>query len=516
MKRILSLAALAAVVLALPAWGQVIRVTAPAAGATWCIGSSYTITWTRSGTMDETVVIRLRLRGGGDTGTRLVINRTENDGSYGPWVVPADVTPGEYFIRINTTDGAVTDSSGAFNIATCSDPTPPPGGSIAVTSPGASSSWRPGSRQTIEWTRTGSLTPMANITLRREGAPEPEAPASRIADGCANNGSRVWFIPESLAEGRYFVRVKSGGVQGDSAVFSIGASGAGSGLPGPLTPIRADLSMPGVGVEYANGNIVAWVKNNGPESVRDHDVKFRLNFPERGGGEQIITRRITVAAGSEKSVDLQAMFRDEIPDAGLRTIVSIDPALSHIQDANRLNQHRDVRLCPLDIHCWVPSGGFEVVKKYTLPSKYVVRAHVHVRHNLGREVRNVTIHCYVSRTPDGPPLLGSTGGGRCWRVPGGSRLLLCFPARRSIASSNRNTIRPAASRRLWRTGRPITSSPRSSTRRAGSATRIRATTPTRGPSILRTDFRSDSNKPGGSSRPTVRTPAGGPGVLRGF
>ena len=344
MKRTLTFAALAAVVLALPAWGQVIRVTAPAAGATWCIGSSYTITWTRSGAMDDTVAIRLRLRGGGDSGTRLVINRTDNDGSYGPWVVPADVTPGEYFIRINTTDGAVTDSSGAFNIAACSEPTPPSGGSIAVTSPGASSSWRPGSRQTIEWNRTGALTPMANITLRREGAPESEAPASRIADGCANNGSRVWFIPESLAEGRYFVRVKSGGVQDDSAVFSIGASGAGSGLPGPLTPIRADLSMPGVGVEYANGNIVAWVKNNGPESVRDHDVKFRLNFPERGGGEQIITRLITVPVGSEKSVELQPISRDGIPAAGLRTIVSIDTALSRIQDANLLNQHREVRI----------------------------------------------------------------------------------------------------------------------------------------------------------------------------
>ena len=234
MKRILSLAALAAVVLALPAWGQVIRVTAPAAGATWCIGSSYTITWTRSGTMDETVVIRLRLRGGGDTGTRLVINRTENDGSYGPWVVPADVTPGEYFIRINTTDGAVTDSSGAFNIATCSDPIPPPSGSIAVTSPGASSSWRPGSRQTIEWTGTGSLTPMAKITLRREGAPETEDPASRIADGCANNGSRVWFIPESLAEGRYFVRVRAPAPSRATAPSSPSAPpGAGSDVAGP-------------------------------------------------------------------------------------------------------------------------------------------------------------------------------------------------------------------------------------------------------------------------------------------
>ena len=408
MKRTLSLAALVTVVLALPAWGQVIRVTAPAAGATWCIGSAYTVTWTKTGTMDNTVSIRLRLRGGGDSGVITLINRTENDGSFGPWTVPVGTPPGEYYIRIRTTDSAVTGSSDFFNVVACTEP--PPGGAITVTSPGAASSWRPGSRQTIEWTKSGTLNPMANITLRREGAPEAEAPASRIVDGCANNGSRVWFIPESLAEGRYFVRVKAGTVVGDSAVFSISASGAGSGLPGPLTPIRADLSLPGVGVEYYDGNIVAWVKNNGPDSVREHDVKFRLNLPERGGGEQIITKRITVPVGSETRVELLPMYRDEIPDAGLRAIVSIDSALSRIQDSNRLNQHRDVRLCVLDIHCWVPRTEFEVVKKYTSPPKFLVRAHVHVRHNLGREVRNVKVHCYVSRTPDGPPLLPGSDG----------------------------------------------------------------------------------------------------------
>lgn len=126
MKRTLLLAALAAVLLALPAWGQVIRVTAPAAGSTWCIGGSYTVTWTKSGTMDATVSIRLRLRGGGESGARTLTNSTENDGSFGPWVAPADVTPGEYYIRIRTTDGAVTGSSEIFNVAVCTEPTPPP------------------------------------------------------------------------------------------------------------------------------------------------------------------------------------------------------------------------------------------------------------------------------------------------------------------------------------------------------------------------------------------------------
>lgn len=63
---------------------------------------------------------------------------------------------------------------------------------------------------------------------------------------------------------------------------------------------------------------------------------------------------------------------------------------------------------------WSRSGTLTPMANITLrregAPEYVVRAHVHVRHNLGREVRNVTIQCYVSRTPDGLPLLRSTGG----------------------------------------------------------------------------------------------------------
>ena len=451
MKRTLCVAALAAFILSLPAWGQEIRVTSPVAGARWCIGSSYTVTWTKSGTMDANVSIRLRLRGGGEEGVVTMTDRTENDGSFGPWEVPAGTTPGEYLVRIRTIDGAVTGSSELFDVADCSAPgatitvtapnggeswalgsphditwtqsgvsgtvnidllrdgsvlgpiasgiaatagshrwtvgsytggtasarggyrvrvrhssgtpsddsnrdfaiaaegTEPPGGaSITVTAPVAGERWWWGSRLTIAWTTTGALNPMANITLRRRSALETDPPSARIADGCANNGRFTWFIPDGVCEDNYFVRVKSGGVQGDSAYFAIISpvtpGGRGSDLPGPDTPIRADLSMPGVGVEYYNGHVVAWVKNNGPDSVRDHDVAFRLHFPERESGARIITKRITVPVGAEEGVQLLAMAAGDIPAAGLRTIVSIDAALSHVVDANRLNQHRDERI----------------------------------------------------------------------------------------------------------------------------------------------------------------------------
>jgi hypothetical protein len=364
-----------------------ITVTAPHAGSDWCLGSAHTITWTKSGAMQNTVVIRLKTPGAVTTDPPVVeiSAGTANDGSFS-WTVPASVPPGDYVLWVRTLDSAVIGNSGIFHISDCTT-TP----AITVTAPDAASSWRPGSRQTIAWTKSGTLNPMANITLRREGAPESDPPAARIADGCANNGSRVWLIPESQAEGLYFVRVKSGGVQGDSAVFALSAGGRGSDLPGPDTPIRAELEMPGIGVEYYNGHIVAWVKNNGPDSLRSHDVKFRLHFPERGSGEQILTRRITVPVGSEQGVQLLALERGNFPDAGLRTIVSIDTALSHIQDANRLNQHRDVRLYsetrpPLDLSIALYSPDTNI--SYVLLDaggpffrRYRIRATMRLRNN---------------------------------------------------------------------------------------------------------------------------------------
>ena len=303
-----------------------------------------------------------------------------------------------------------------FSVTAAGDPGDPgdpgtPGGSITVTQPTSGTSWRPGSRQTITWTKSGDMPHMVQVTLRREGAPETEDPVVRIADGCANNGSRVWFIRDDLDAGRYFVRVRaSSTIRGDSAAFAIDAEGARSALPGPDTPIRCDLEMPGVGIEYSGGDIVAWVRNNGPDSLRDHDVKFLLNFPERGGGGRYISKRLTIPVGAEEGVPLEHVAESDMPDAGLRTSVSIETSRSNISDPNSLNQHRDIRIGNLDIHCWMPSGEFEVVKKYTLPSKFVVRVHVHLRHNLGRELRNVHVQCYVSRSRDGRPLLVSSEG----------------------------------------------------------------------------------------------------------
>ena len=406
MKKAILFAALAALILCLPAWGQTIRVTSPNGSSAWSIDSTYSITWTRSGAMPNAVTIRLRVAGSNnsDPAALVIAASADNSGSQGTlsWRIPETVAAGRYFIRVKTVGSPegtpeVSGDSADFSIRAGAAQT------LTVTSPDASSSWRPGSRQTIAWTKTGALNPMANITLRREGAPESAAAADRIADGCANNGSRVWFIPDSLAEGRYFVRVKSGGVQGDSAGFAISPEGRGSELPGPDTPIRADLEMPGVGVEYYNGNIVAWVENNGPDSVRDHNVKFRLNFPERGGGAQIITKRITVPVGAQEGVQLLAMAAGDIPDAGLRTSVSIDTSLSNIQDSQRLNQHREVRLYsaarqPIDLSIQLYGNDVKITRVLLdaggmFMRRFRIRATMHLRHHSDAPIEITRVKC---------------------------------------------------------------------------------------------------------------------------
>jgi Kre9/KNH-like N-terminal Ig-like domain len=95
------------------AFGQTITVTSPRSGDTWRIGEPHVITWTKSGTMDDQVKVRLVQRG--DVVLEIA-ERTANTGSC-PWTIPASVIPGNYVIRVRTIDGAVMDNSDEFAIA---------------------------------------------------------------------------------------------------------------------------------------------------------------------------------------------------------------------------------------------------------------------------------------------------------------------------------------------------------------------------------------------------------------
>jgi len=100
--------------------GQTISVTVPAGGESWETGRKYTIRWTHSGKMADTVKIVL-LAGGAWAAD--IVDSTDNDGSCG-WTIPAAVRPGTYVVRVKTTDNAIMATSKAFAIlpATAAEP----------------------------------------------------------------------------------------------------------------------------------------------------------------------------------------------------------------------------------------------------------------------------------------------------------------------------------------------------------------------------------------------------------
>jgi len=236
MKKAFLLAAMAAMILGTSLWGQSITVTSPTTGDEWCKGSNYTITWTKSGAMQATVAIRLRVAGSPESAEAAVViaNGAPNNGSYS-WTVPNSVAPGNYFIRVRTDDSTVIGDSHTFLIKICG------AASITVTSPTASSEWPVGSTEPISWTKSGTMQATCAIRLRTAGSAESAPAALVIADGTANDGSYNWTIPASVTPGSYFIRVRTDDstVTDDSPNFAITPEGGGGTIdPGILERLR--------------------------------------------------------------------------------------------------------------------------------------------------------------------------------------------------------------------------------------------------------------------------------------
>jgi hypothetical protein len=111
------------------AWlaGQTITVTAPAAGATWCLGGAVTINWNAPG-VGGPISIKLRRAGAPDAPPVLdIAAATANSGSCA-WTIPASLPPGSYLVRVRTVSDAplVYGDSGDFTIAACGAPPPAP------------------------------------------------------------------------------------------------------------------------------------------------------------------------------------------------------------------------------------------------------------------------------------------------------------------------------------------------------------------------------------------------------
>lgn len=155
---------------ALPA--AAITVTSPAAHATWTVGQTQVITWTKTGNMDDRVKIILR---SGNSLVMTISGDTANDGEYS-WTVPASITAGpeyQYYVRVKTLDNAVQGNSGDFAITPAlppPPPPPPPPPSLTILSPNGGENWDRLSQQVIHW-KAANVSGKVKLELVKENGP---------------------------------------------------------------------------------------------------------------------------------------------------------------------------------------------------------------------------------------------------------------------------------------------------------------------------------------------------------
>lgn len=104
---------------------QSITVTEPSAGKVICAGQTITIRWVKSGSMLESVKLRLYTTKG--IKVLDIVNATANSGAFS-WKVPLRLASAQYTIRVRTVDNAVMGDSKPFTVKTCT--------SGAITRPG--------------------------------------------------------------------------------------------------------------------------------------------------------------------------------------------------------------------------------------------------------------------------------------------------------------------------------------------------------------------------------------------
>ena len=234
-----------------PGGGNSISIVSPNGGESWPKGSTYNITWDKTGTQDANVKLRLYQNGIKILG---ISDSTANDGSYS-WTIPDSISNNtNYIVRVKTLDNLVYADSDEFTITDAV-------ATITMTSPDSGVIWNKDSLYTITWDKTGTQNAHVKIRLYQNGSK-----ILGISDSTANDGSYSWTIPGTIPNNtNYIVRVKTVDnlVYDDSAEFTI-------------TDAVATITMtsPGSGVTWNIGSLytITWDKIG----TQNANVKIRL------------------------------------------------------------------------------------------------------------------------------------------------------------------------------------------------------------------------------------------------
>jgi len=158
-------------------------------------GTSHPITWTKTGTMPDTVKITLRNEAS-TAEIAVIADPAPNSGTY-QWTIPASIADGKYVVRVKAKGVNVLGDSQAFTIVT--------EGKITITSPHEGETWEETTSQVITWTKKGSLANTVKIDLLDSNYKV----AWSIAAQVPNSGSFPWTVPGDITIGNYKVQVSA-------------------------------------------------------------------------------------------------------------------------------------------------------------------------------------------------------------------------------------------------------------------------------------------------------------------
>jgi hypothetical protein len=160
-----------------------LTVTAPNGGESWTVGSTRTITWTRTGS-----IANVKLEYSTDNFATASVITASTDAAVGSyaWTIPDNISSTVKVRVTQTADSTVFATSAAnFKIV----------GSLTLTAPSGGEKWKVGSIQTITWTRTGSI---ANVKLEYS-KDNFVTPVTIIASTPAAALSYAWTIPDAIS-----------------------------------------------------------------------------------------------------------------------------------------------------------------------------------------------------------------------------------------------------------------------------------------------------------------------------
>ncbi|MFC2146815.1 hypothetical protein ACFLRT_05570, partial [Acidobacteriota bacterium] len=162
-----------------------ITLIAPNGGETLTGGNNYSIKWTGSVSFSK---IDIEYYNGSQW--NVIVNGTKDDGIYN-WSVP-NISTSKARIWIKGYDGGINPTDYTDDTFAIS---PPPSGSLTVTSPNGGEVWAKGSTENITWTSSGEVG-----NVRIYFSTDNGFQWTTIVSSTSNDGSYAWTLPDIIAD----------------------------------------------------------------------------------------------------------------------------------------------------------------------------------------------------------------------------------------------------------------------------------------------------------------------------